>query len=176
MSSPVLLTGSGLVLREWDEDDLGAMTKLFDDPQIAYWTPFASPFDLAAARTHLDRIRLDRARGQRLHLAITTDGREPKGEVMLNTVTATIGYAVGPEHRGQGLAHRAVVLTTDYAHRVAGLPRVSLEIEPANHASTGVARAAGYHLTGTPPQTVEDKGRSLTLLTWSHAAPRPDTA
>ncbi|MEV8543378.1 GNAT family N-acetyltransferase [Streptomyces sp. NPDC051572] len=33
------LTGEDLVLREWTENDLPAMTDLFDDPEIAHWTP-----------------------------------------------------------------------------------------------------------------------------------------
>ncbi|WP_405856234.1 GNAT family N-acetyltransferase [Streptomyces sp. NBC_01515] len=41
------LTGEDLVLREWTENDLPAMTELFDDPEIAHWTPLASPFDTA---------------------------------------------------------------------------------------------------------------------------------
>ncbi|TDD91704.1 GNAT family N-acetyltransferase [Actinomadura rubrisoli] len=167
-SDAVELIGHGLVLREWSEEDLDALTAMFDDPEIAYWTPVAAPFDKTAAQNYLDRIRWGRAQDDRVHLAITTDGREPKGEVMLNKSTGTIGYAVGAAYRGQRLAYRAVLLMTEYAHRVAGLARVSLEIEPDNAASAGVARAVGYRLTDAAPVTVEDKGRRHTLLTWVH--------
>lgn len=37
------LSGEGLVLRDWTEADLAAMPALFDDPDIAYWTPIVSP-------------------------------------------------------------------------------------------------------------------------------------
>ncbi|WP_131737308.1 GNAT family N-acetyltransferase [Actinomadura roseirufa] len=164
------LAGHGLVLREWRDDELEAMVAVFDDPAMAYWTPMATPFDLEAARAHLERVRRRRALGERLHLVITTDGEQPKGEVMLNKLTGTIGYGVGPAYRGQRLAYRAVLLMTEYAHQVEGLAQVSLEIEPENGASTAVARAAGYRLSDKKPQTVVEKGRPTSLLTWVHDA------
>jgi RimJ/RimL family protein N-acetyltransferase len=63
-----------------------------------------------------------------------------------------------------------VKLLTEYAHEVAGLHRVILEIEPDNAASAGVARRAGYVLSDDKPQLVTDKGRELTLLSWAHLA------
>ena len=167
----VRLTGHGLVLREWTEEDLGAMVELFDDPDVAYRTPFVSPFDLAAARDHLRKGRRARIDGRRIHLAITTDGRQARGEVLLNRSFGGIGYVVGAAHRGQRLAVRALRLMTEYAHQAMATPRVLLEIEPDNHASAAVARIAGFHITDTTPELVEDKGRSYTLLTWAHHAP-----
>ena len=90
------------------------------------------------------------------------------GEVLLMTDKATLGYSVGPAFRGQRLAVRALKLLTTYAHEEAGLPRVILEIEPDNAASSGVARSSGYQLTDLPPTIVTDKGREVSLLTWEH--------
>lgn len=171
----VRLTGHGLVLREWTDDDLPVMAELFDDPEVAYRTPVVSPFDLAAARDYLRKARWCRAEDLRLQLAITTDGRLPKGEVLLIRSAAadrvaSIGYSVGAAHRGRHLAARAVRVMTAYAHGAAGLPRVLLEIEPDNAASIAVARAAGFRPTGLPAAVAEQKGRRLTLLTWAHDA------
>ncbi|WP_242908593.1 GNAT family N-acetyltransferase [Actinomadura terrae] len=173
MTSPntVSLSGHGLVLREWRDDDLDALRELFDDPEVAHWTPLASPFDRVAATRYLARVRDNQARGERLHLAITTDGVEPRGEVMLNRVTGTIGYAVGAAYRGQRLAVRALRLLTEHAHEAYRMPRVYLEIEQSNAASAAVARSAGYTLTDAAPVLVEDKGREHTLLTWVHEKP-----
>ncbi|MEU8271114.1 GNAT family N-acetyltransferase [Sphaerisporangium sp. NPDC049002] len=170
------LSGHGLVLREWAQDDLPVMAELFDDPAIAYWTPLVSPFGLKAARDYLEKARRSRATGQRVHLAITTDGGRAKGEVLLSRSlvddgTATLGYAVGAAYRGQRLAVRAVQVMTDFAHTEARLNQVFLEIERDNEASVRVARAAGFQLTDAPPSVVEDKGRSLNLYTWSHSRP-----
>jgi RimJ/RimL family protein N-acetyltransferase len=160
------LTGHGLILREWSDEDLPALRDLFDDPDVAYRTPLPSPFDLEAARDYL----ADAGRSQRVQLAITTDGLQVRGEVRLNCITGGISYVVGAAHRGQRLAVRAVQLMTEHAHEALGLPRVILEIEPDNHPSVAVARAAGFRLTDAPPETVADKGRSLTLFTWARPA------
>lgn len=68
---------------------------------------------------------------------------------------------------------RAVRLLTAHAHEVEGLPRLVLEIEASNLASSAVARGAGYRLTDLAPVAVADKGRSYALLTWEHLAPGP---
>lgn len=91
----IRLTGHGLVLREWTEEDLGTMVELFDDPDVAYRTPLVSPFDLAAARAYLQKARRARAEGRGVHLAITADGQKAQGEVMLNRSIGSLGYAVG---------------------------------------------------------------------------------
>ena len=96
-----------MVLREWEDDDLVAMVGLFDDPDVAYWTPLASPFDLEAARVYLKRAQERRAAGKRVQLAVTVDGGEPMGEVLLmlselDLDVAEIGYAWGRRIGGGG--------------------------------------------------------------------------
>ena len=161
------VVADGLVLRAWEPADAPAMVELFDDPEVAYWTPLKSPFDLAVATEYVENAR---GATDKLQLAITTDGVQPLGEVMLNLATGSLGYAIGPAHRGQRLGVRALKVLTAYAHETAGLPRVILEIEPDNAASAAVARAAGYRQTDLPPEQVVDKGRELTLFTWEHLA------
>ncbi|GAB2554455.1 GNAT family N-acetyltransferase [Kribbella endophytica] len=161
----VRIVGDGLVLREWERGDLAAMSELFDNPEVAYWTPLRTPFDLAAAEAYYDAAHTDNGR---THLAITTDGEQPLGEVMVNEKTGSLGYVVGQAYRGQGLAVRALTLLTDYAHGELGLPRLILEIEPDNQASRSVATRTGYTLTDLPPTRLMEKGRDLQLLTWEH--------
>ncbi|NBE56575.1 GNAT family N-acetyltransferase [Streptomyces boluensis] len=177
-AEPVVIRGDGLVLREWTEADLPAMSELFDDPAIAHRTPLASPFDAAAARAYLDRARATRADGTRLQLAVTEDGGAPLGEVLLGSLgterpagAVTLGYAIGGAHRGRGLAPRATRLLTAYAHDSLGITRVRLQIEEDNAASVGVARAAGYRLLAdVPPVAAEQKGRKYLLKAWEHTA------
>ncbi|MFF3413591.1 GNAT family N-acetyltransferase [Streptomyces sp. NPDC002698] len=162
------LSGEGLVLRDWTEADLTAMPELFDHPDIAYWTPLVSPFDEAAARARLDRDRQLRAEGTVILLAITVDGGAPLGEVMLRRAPegTEIGYAVGPAHRGQGLAVRAVRVMAAYAFERMGAEQVILELEAENAASVAVATKAGFTLLDVPLITGEEKGRPFTLQTW----------
>ncbi|MFJ2825583.1 GNAT family N-acetyltransferase [Streptomyces toxytricini] len=162
------LRGEGLVLRDWTEDDLAAMPELFDHPDIAYWTPIVSPFDAEAARARLERDRKLRAEGTTILLAITVDGGAPLGEIMLRRAPegTEIGYAVGPAHRGQGLAARAVRVVAAYAFEELGVERVILELEAENAASVGVATKAGFRLLDVPLIEGEEKGRPFSLQTW----------
>ncbi|MPY33908.1 GNAT family N-acetyltransferase [Streptomyces adustus] len=175
MSSPtspfpdrIELTGEGLVLRDWTEADVAAMPALFDHPDIAYWTPLVSPFDEAAARARLDRDRQLRAEGSVMLLAITLDGGAPLGEVMLRRAPegTEIGYAVGPAHRGQGLAARAVRVMAAYAFEQLGARQVILELEAENAASVAVATRTGFELLDVPLIKGEEKGRPFVLQTW----------
>jgi RimJ/RimL family protein N-acetyltransferase len=162
------LTGEGLVLRDWTEEDLAAMPDLFDHPDVAYWTPIVSPFDEAAARARLDRDRQLRAEGTTILLAVTVDGHAPLGEVMLRRAPegAELGYAIGPAHRGQGLAVRAVRVMTAYAFEQLGVDQVILELEAENAASVAVATKAGFSLLDVPLIKGEEKGRPYALQTW----------
>ncbi|MFD7256749.1 GNAT family N-acetyltransferase [Streptomyces sp. NPDC059874] len=162
------LSGEGLVLRDWTEADLAAMPELFDHPDIAYWTPIVSPFDDAAALARLSRDRQLRAEGTTILLAITVDGGAPLGEVMLRRAPegTEIGYAVGPAHRGQGLAARAVRVMAAYAFEQLGVEQVILELEAENGASVAVATKAGFQLLDVPLITGEEKGRPFSLQTW----------
>lgn len=168
---PLTLTDGQIVLREWTDADVPAMTALFDEPAVAYRTPLASPFDEAAARAYLTMIRRTRADGTRLHLAITENGGAPLGEVLLGLVQRRPRVRRRRRPPGPWPASRATCLLTGHAHAVLGLPRVILQIEPDNAASTAVARAAGFRLTDEPPETVRSNGRTHTLLTWAHDAP-----
>ncbi|WP_040738929.1 GNAT family N-acetyltransferase [Nocardia tenerifensis] len=178
----VALDGYGLHLREWADDDVPAMVTLFDETEVDRWTPLRRPFDHAEARAYLDRARVHRAEGRGIQLAITTDARTPRGEILLfragldesvpERPDAELAYAIGSAHRGQGLATRAVRLITEYAYRELGVRHVLLRIDPANLASVAVARATGFELTGAPPFT---RAHSGPLHTWCHNADLPTT-
>ncbi|MHA4820102.1 GNAT family N-acetyltransferase [Streptomyces aculeolatus] len=120
-------------------------------------------------RTYLARARERRADG-RIQLAITTDGHQPLGEILLfPTQTpgeAELAYAIGARHRRQRLTARAVQLITDYAYYTLHMQRILLRIAEANTASVALARAAGFHLTDAAPTTRE--GARDELLTWQH--------
>ncbi|MFI7383505.1 GNAT family N-acetyltransferase [Streptomyces sp. NPDC049813] len=167
------LVGEGLVLRDWTEGDLGAMPALFDHPDVAYWTPIVSPFDDAAARARLDLVRRLRAEGTTILLAVTVDGGAPLGEVMVRRAPegTEIGYVIGPAHRGQGLAARAVRVMAAYAFAELGVERVILELEAENAASVAVATKAGFTLLDVPLITGEEKGRPFALQTWGLERP-----
>jgi RimJ/RimL family protein N-acetyltransferase len=164
----IQLSGQGLILREWCDDDLPAMVELFDEPEVDRWTPLHAPFDLDAARAYLGKARQQRAADRRIQLAITTDGDTPLGEILLFRTdrdrAVELAYAIGAQHRRQHLATRAVRLITDYAYATLAMRQVLLRIPADNTASAAVARAAGFRLDGSGPITRE--GVRHELLTW----------
>ncbi|MEV5571362.1 GNAT family N-acetyltransferase [Spirillospora sp. NPDC052269] len=175
-----LVTGLGLQLRPWCEDDLHTMVELFDNPDFALWTPLVSPFDLDAARAYLEKSRTNRESGRVTQLAVTTDGRTPLGEVLLiprldePTPAFELAYGIGPQHRGQSLASRAVRLMTEHARNQDASARIILRIDPDNTGSQRVAQATGFHLTDEAPLARERPGRTpVTLHTWAH---RPEAS
>ncbi|GGQ67653.1 GNAT family N-acetyltransferase [Couchioplanes azureus] len=168
---PITLTGDGVILREWRDEDLDELVAMLDEPDIARWTPMPSPFDAEAGVAYLKRARQGRVGGQRIQLAITVDGGKPLGEVLLFGVDAglreaELGYLVGAEHRGHGLASRALALLSGYARTTLRLSRLLLRIDPGNTASTSVARRCGYRLTGEPPILQEGPYGPSSLDTW----------
>jgi RimJ/RimL family protein N-acetyltransferase len=173
--SIIRLTGSGLHLREWTDDDLPVMVELFDDPQFDRWTPLASPFDLPAAQAYLSRAREQRNAGRVVQLAVTTDGHAAVGEVLLvrreedGRQAAELAYGIGAKYRRQRLAARAVELMTRYARNALAIDRVILRIAPENTASEAVARITGFYLTDDEPIVRErPNGRSVRLRTWAY--------
>ncbi|MEU6924083.1 GNAT family N-acetyltransferase [Streptomyces sp. NPDC046631] len=85
----------------------------------------------------------------RFNLAISADGHQALGEVLLNCATGSI---VGAAHRGQRPAVRTLPTMTEFAYTTIALPRVILEIEPDNHPSIAVARSAGFYPTSSAPR------------------------
>ncbi|MCT9075841.1 GNAT family N-acetyltransferase [Streptomyces fulvoviolaceus] len=172
LSSPLRLEGHGLRLREWSDEDLADLVTLYDDPEIARWTPVASPFDLDAARAYLTGAREGQAQGRKVQLAITTDGIRPLGEILLfrsqsDERDAELAYGVGAAHRGRGLAARAVRLASGYAARELRPRRVVLCIDAENAASEAVARSCGFALTDDAPVRRVSRGHPIALRTWS---------
>jgi uridine kinase len=62
--------------------------------------------------------------------------------------SADVSWWIFPEHRGQGLATRGVRLMLQYFSNTLGINKFVALIEPDNHASRGVARNAGFTISG----------------------------
>jgi RimJ/RimL family protein N-acetyltransferase len=144
------------------------MSDLFDDPEIARWTPLEVPFDLQAAQRYLERAGQRRFDGSALQLAITEEDGPPMGEVLLfmHPDLAEIGWALGMPYRGRGLASRAVRVLKAWAAPIWGIDRFRALIEPGNTASRHVALACGFSAAGGPPVLVETRGRPAELDVW----------
>ncbi|GCE01414.1 GNAT family N-acetyltransferase [Embleya hyalina] len=170
----------GIHLREWTDADPPSLIELFDEIEMARWTPLASPFDAEAARAFLADVRRTRAEQRAIQLAVTVDGGRPCGAVMLfigdetGCDRAELAYGIGAGHRGLGLAAKSVRLMTEYAYHSVGVPEVVLRIPADNVASIGVARATGFVRTDAPPVVRDRRGLELTLDLWVHRPAEPE--
>lgn len=80
---------------------------------------------------------------------------------------ATAGYAVAPDHRGQGLAAAALTALTGFAWSLPELHRVELHIEPWNAGSVRTAERAGYQREGLLRSHQEIGGRRRDVLLYA---------
>lgn len=161
----------GLVLREWNASDVPSMVALFDTAEMDRWTPLASPFDERAATAYVEHAHRARSNGS-LQLAITEDGEQPMGEVLIFPTdtddACELAYAVGAEFRGRALAARAVRAVLPLA-KAAGYKQASLKIAIDNQPSQQVATAAGFTKSDAPLLRRERKGYVLHMATWIRA-------
>ncbi|MGN6090098.1 MAG: GNAT family N-acetyltransferase [Actinomycetes bacterium] len=162
------VTGEGLLLRPWREDDVSVMTELFDTDEMDRWTPLAHPFTTEVARRYVAAAQRAVNSGL-LQYAITVDGEVPLGEVLLfptdEPACCEFAYAVGAAHRGARLAARAMTALRPMAVSL-GYGSARLRIAVGNTASEVVARAAGFQRTDEPLLQRERKGYRLQMATW----------
>jgi RimJ/RimL family protein N-acetyltransferase len=166
---PVLLHAEGLILREWTYDDVPDMVELFDTDEMNRWTPLPSPFDQEAARRYVGAAHRQRVVDGTLQLAITLDGNEPIGEVLVfpgrSEGSVELAYAVGAAHQGRGLARQAVEAALALATK-SSASMAELVIATDNISSQRVALATGFCITGDSPTQRQRKGIFLTMARW----------
>jgi RimJ/RimL family protein N-acetyltransferase len=146
------LSDGVVTIREIRADDEAAITTICDDPTIARWIPLPSPYTAVDFQLWRGRALDGRAAGDALELVIADADDRPVGSIAIKELATPgygeIGYLIGAEHRGRGLAARAVRLLRDWAARELGAERIDLLIHHENAPSQRVAREAGFSETG----------------------------
>jgi len=145
------LTDGVVVLRPWEERDVDP-ARLAHDEDIAHWFGFPSvvpSFDAQAAAVDRWRKAYDDDRST-VNFVVEHEGH-PAGTVEVRVLDAgrgEVSWAVYREHRGRGLALRAVRLLVRYAFDDLGLARVEARVEPGNLRSLRLASRAGLRREG----------------------------
>jgi len=149
---PPLADGT-VVLRRWEEADLGCVEEASRDPEIPEGTTVPARFTSREGLAWIERQRGRHENAQGLSLAITAAGSdEALGNINLlfrqQPGTVAIGYWLLDRVRGRGLGSRAVALLSRWAVTDAALERVEALVLPDNLASQRVLEKAGFRREG----------------------------
>jgi RimJ/RimL family protein N-acetyltransferase len=161
-----------VVLRPWTDADLDDLVRMHDDPDVARFTPLATPYTATNARRMLDAVLGRLLSGEELALAVEVDGGGAVGSIGvrpddLDREVADVGYVVAADARGRGIATRAVRLVAAWALAEWRLARLQLTMDEANAASARVAQQAGFTREGVLRSWAENRGRRVDLVMWS---------
>jgi ribosomal-protein-alanine N-acetyltransferase len=146
------LTDGVVLLRRWEERDLGCVEEASQDPRIPAGTTVPAVFDREQGLAWIERQWRRAEEDQGLSLAVTeARSGEAVGVVVLlrpdggrRAATAEIGYWVIQRARGRGYASRAVELSARWGLTDAGFMRIEALVIPENVASQRVLERAGF--------------------------------
>jgi RimJ/RimL family protein N-acetyltransferase len=150
------LTDGVVGLRRFTREDVPAVTRACQDPEIPRWTAgIPQPYEERDAREWIDRHGGFWAEGQRAAFAfyLTSTGElcgsMTLADVDLGARSAGVGYWAAPWARNRGATTRALDLACRWGFASLELEIVHLMTVLGNAASDRVAEKAGFHLVGT---------------------------
>lgn len=148
------LTNGEISLRLWDSDDIAPLVALVNDTAIDRFTMVPQPYGVEDAKRWLASHGRDRLTGGSIAFAIvdaaegtllgSIDLRVPDWQNMVGE----LGYLVGADARGRGVAPTAARLLSDWGFESVGLERIEIYVEPENEPSQRVAEKAGFNREG----------------------------
>lgn len=167
-----LLGDDEVLLRPFEEADVGALAAICRDPEIARWTAVPEPYGEEDARAYFARAAQDRREGRELSHALVhpADGTLLGSMgLMVNSEHATgeVGYYLAPEARGRGVATRALRLLSRWGIEELGLARIEVLAHPDNVGSQQVALRAGFQREGLLRSYRDRKGERDDLVMFS---------
>ncbi|KRC66745.1 hypothetical protein ASE12_19400 [Aeromicrobium sp. Root236] len=147
-----IIDGHVVRLRDFEPRDESLVVSASRDPLIPLVTtvPTTEGSDEAQAYIERQRTRHPSGVGHAYAIARSTDD-VAVGYIGLTfgpDGRASVGYWVGPDHRGEGYAAVALRALGDWALTQLGIPRLELYVEPWNEASIRTAEDAGFEREG----------------------------
>jgi RimJ/RimL family protein N-acetyltransferase len=156
------LTDGTLTVRPWRRDDLDALVRACQDPEIPRWTSVPSPYTSATGTWFLDQCDAWWDAGTDLPMAIVDAGNDVLlGATGIHRIGADVdapgldgladevGYWLAAGARGRGVVTRGVMLLTRWCSATLDRPTLWLRAHPDNLRSLAVARRCGFRDTGT---------------------------
>lgn len=174
-----MITTNRLVLRPLRISDARPIAAEADDPRIAdnLRDGFPSPYSVRDARRFIGAMR---DAPPLTVLAIVVDDR-PVGCVGLTPgldvyrLNGEIGYWLGVEHWGRGLATEAVGAFVEAVWRRTPMERLHAGVFSGNPASGRVLEKCGFELESIQRRAVIKNGRIRDLAVWAALRDRPST-
>jgi ribosomal-protein-alanine N-acetyltransferase len=159
----------GAQLRPWQASDAESLAYHANDAGIARYLRdvFPNPYGLADAQQYLAFVT--NPASTELTLAFEMDG-EAVGSISLLFQTdvsrrsAEIGYWLGRQYWGRGLATAAVRALTDYGFTQFDLTRIYASVYAPNEVSARVLLKAGYELEGRLRQAITKNNQTFDAL------------
>ncbi|GAA1960960.1 GNAT family N-acetyltransferase [Catenulispora subtropica] len=160
-----------LVLRPWREDDIPAVFKICQDPDIQRWTTIPSPYEIGDAEWFVREFTPQGfATGdEATFAALVKETGRIAGAVGLGGIgrlsegrgvrTAEIGYWANPETRGRGYITEAVREVVRWGFEDLELGRVTWQAFDGNAASRRVVEKLGFTIVGKQRGSHEHRGR-----------------
>lgn len=170
-AEPALRCNDSLMLRAPRRSDAHALAKYANNREI--WINLRDrmphPYSLADADEWLLSVQ---HQDPRVNFVIDLDGEAIGGiGLVLGTdierCSAEVGYWLGAEHWGRGIATAAVIRVCRYAFEDLGLLRVFATPIAWNPASSKVLEKAGFQLEGTMRSACIKDGKVLDMLLYA---------
>lgn len=161
---------SKIVLRPWQQEDAQALAAIANNRKV--WDNvrdyFPTPYTVLDAMNWLESIRKVRPI---LNFAILYQGRiagnigiVPKEDVYRMNVE--IGYFIGEEFWGKGIATEATRLLVEYIEQEFSIVRIYAEVFETNKASMRVLQKNGFYLEGIRRKAVIKNGEIMDDYVW----------
>lgn len=164
------LTGPGVRLRPWREDDVPAMVAAGQDPLTVRFTSVPEGFtpDQARRLVHGTYPAAYENASAATFAVVDPDDGTLLGlacliRLALAAKRAEVGYWVAPWARGRGVAVAATTAVVEWAFGL-GFERLELLAEPENTGSLAVAARCGFRVEGVLREYSEIKGARRDLV------------
>ena len=164
---PVTLTSERLVLHPLRAEDIPAVHRACQDPEIARWTAVPSPYEWEDAKSFVTEFSPDGWRNETMFNfgaylrgtgeLVSSIGLARPANPAWERI-AEIGYWTAREHRRRGYTAEGVTAVARWAFTALGVQRLEWLAEVGNTGSRAVAEKAGFTIEGTLRSRIVHRG------------------
>jgi ribosomal-protein-alanine N-acetyltransferase len=178
LAYPAPLHDGVVCVRPWRDTDLACVEQASRDDRIPQGTTVPARYTPEAGLAYIARQHARLTTGQGVCLAVA-DQRNDQAVGHINLMIRTqegvagIGYWIVPAARRQGIASRAISLTTTWGLSAGNFARIEAWVEPNNHASQRVLEINGYLQEGKLRSFLTFGTRRADVLVYSRIAADP---